>query len=545
VDEPRREALDVEPATRSLDTASPSWLRWWVLIATFAFAGVAWSLATPPMGAPDEPAYAVRATALWTGQVDARPTAVGSKPYKLGWGDFGWFRLPAVWNAGYAAPCFAFQPNKSASCQNFTGSTQITDVPNGFPYNIQPAWLILTGWVGRLFPGVVGLYGMRLVSALVGAVLLAAAVRALAETIPPRLAVLGVLAAITPTAWFIIGSANPNGLEITAAVSTWAHALAIGRRRTTPTHLLVGLVLSAGLLAFTRPLSPIWVVIILGVAAVMAGYQKLRALWIDRRSRLAGSIIVAAVLIAAVIAKVTNTTVYVSGGDVNAATLGPEFLGRDLVQTVAEFGWIDTPVPPAALLWLIALVPLVVAAFVFGRNRARAGLALSLAVTMVVLMLNTIPGLSGGGWQGRYGLPLTVGTSLCAVVALGDRWPRPASQMRWVMPVVVAAVGLANLVAFYWALQRFTIGLPLNLNANVFDGAWRPVGGAVLPITLMLVFLVLSTMVVVGAPAALDIIEPADSEPADIEPADSEPVDSEPVDSEPVDTEPDVLADLR
>jgi len=63
-----------------------------------------------------------------------------------------------------------------------------------------------------------GVYAMRLISALIGSVLLAAAVRALAAAISPRLAVVGVLAAVTPTAYFIMASVNPNGIEIAAGV---------------------------------------------------------------------------------------------------------------------------------------------------------------------------------------------------------------------------------------------------------------------------------------------------------------------------------------
>jgi hypothetical protein len=487
---------------------SPVWLRWWVLVLTFSLAGLAWSLMTPAMGAPDEPTYAANAVAFWSGQFRSQEEhAPDAKT--LPFGNGRWFRIPEVWNVGYDVPtCFAFQPSRPAVCSNFSGSNQITDVPDSLFYTVQPAWLALTGWFGRLFPGLVGVYGMRIVSALAGAVLLAAAVRALAELISARLAVIGVLAAATPMTFFILGAVNPNGLEIAAAICLWAHALALGRQRRAPTHLLVGFAVSAVVLTFTRPLSPVFAGYILLAAAIVAGWERVRALWEERRARITGIVVVAAIAVSA--ASVFTFSRNAHGSDPHASTFAPRTAWFHTIDLFASFGWNDTPVRPVAILWLVVLGVLGVLALMWGTNRTRVALVLTALVTGLMLLINTLP--ASNGWQGRYELPVTVGVALISVVAIGERAGSRPPLPRWFLPGLAVVIAIGQVGAFYRALQRYTVGIPTSLRTNVFNAPWEPVGGAALPLALILAYAVLST-VLVFATSDEEVPAAADREP--------------------------------
>jgi hypothetical protein len=482
---------------------SPSpgrWTSWPVLIALFAVAGLAWTLMTPPMGVPDEPAYAVHAVALWSGQVESSPTPTDATARAVPGGNNRWYRLPEVWYEGYLAPCFAFKAAQAASCSTFSsssGSTDIVDVPDTLSYRVQPLWPALVGWAGRLAPGATGVYAMRLISALIGSVLLAAAVRALAAAISPRLAVVGVLAAVTPTAYFIMASVNPNGIEIAAGVSTWAHALALGRRparsSAPPTSFLVGLAVSAGVLAFSRPLSPAFLAFILVVAGIVAVPGRLGDLWADRRARITGAIVGVELGLASAIIGVSERSA--GGGDPNQPLISVSRALRHLTEAIATFGWLDTPMRILDLPWLIGLATLGIIALVCGRGRTRAGLLLVAGASASTMTLNSIPG--AGGWQGRYALPLFVGVALVAIVGVSERQPGQLESSRWLVPTAGVLFVLADVVGFYRALQRFALGLPASVKANLFAATWQPPGGVIVPLVLMAGFAVAAVVLIV------------------------------------------------
>jgi hypothetical protein len=471
-------------------------LRWRVLVPLFFLGGVAWGLMTAPMGVPDEPAYAVHAVAFWSGQWSSDPSPHVDRPRALPFGNGRWYQIPDVWTDGYDVPvCFAYHPERPALCANFSGSSDPTAVADTLSYTVQPAWLVMAGLPGRLFPGLVGMYGMRLVSALVGAVLLAAAVRALADVVAARLALVGVLAATTPMAFTMIGSVNPNGLEIASAICLWGHALALGRRPAPPPRrLLVGLVVSATVLAFTRPLSPIFVAVILAVAAVAGGGKQLGALWADRRARLAGAVLVAVEVVALVLVYLGSRAT----GSPTASLLRPSVLRTRIVEAIATFGWSDTHVWPVVALWALGLGTLVVAGLVLGRNPTRVALLLVVAASAGLLVVRAVPG--AGSWQGRYGLPITVGVALTSVVAIGDGWSRVRPTLRWLLPALTGLFGVAMVIAFVRALQRFTVGIsPRTSVLDVFHGGWEPPGGAAFVLALIVAFVGLAFVAVLCA----------------------------------------------
>ena len=109
-----------------------------------------------------------------------------------------------------------------------------------------PLFDVVVGWTSRLFSPYRALYGMRLCSVLMCAALLASALASARSLGRTRVAVGGVVLAVTPMTLFLAGSINPNGLDIAAAIATFAVLLDLLTRRGAPaTRLLVRAVVVA------------------------------------------------------------------------------------------------------------------------------------------------------------------------------------------------------------------------------------------------------------------------------------------------------------
>ena len=58
-----------------------AWLGSWpVLVVLFTLPGVAWALASPLFSAPDEPSHAIKAVALWSGQLTGEDLRLLNQP---------------------------------------------------------------------------------------------------------------------------------------------------------------------------------------------------------------------------------------------------------------------------------------------------------------------------------------------------------------------------------------------------------------------------------------------------------------------------------
>jgi Predicted membrane protein (DUF2142) len=312
--------------------------------------------------------------------------------------------------------------------------------------------------------------------------------------------------------FFLAGSVNPNGLEITAAIALWAHVLAIGHwperhaGRRLPTTLLVGLGISGGLLVLSRFLSPGFAVMILVVASATASRTALASVLRDRRLR--------ASLVAVGICAAIGVTFTVATGSLQGlgggkptrvdnawwATLGltPDFIR----QTLGWFGWLDTP--PSAMTefgWLLVIGTLLGAALLGGKGRTLLALAATIALTVAVPVIVQAPRLLEFGltWQGRHELPLAVGIPLLAVVAAAQRPTGSETGLRRLAIVCTCVIGLVQVHALWWALHRYTVGLDSE-QFGLWGGPWQPPGGSVLWLGLVGAFAVALVVMTVRRP---------------------------------------------
>jgi len=233
-----------------LDLASWGRTRVWVAgFLVFFGLSVAWALATPLTAVPDEPAHIVKAAATVRGELDGPPLTVtsttgGVTTQQILTG----YRVPA----GYAElpdmfRCYAFHTNQPASCATPMPDAKGEVLVGTSAGGNNPAYYLAVGWTSLLGHGEGGIYAMRIVSAALCSAFLASAVVTIVEARRRRgILLLGLVATATPTALFLNGSVNPNGIEVCSAILVWCALLGL---LTEPRPELVGRRLTRAALA--------------------------------------------------------------------------------------------------------------------------------------------------------------------------------------------------------------------------------------------------------------------------------------------------------
>src|SRR4051794_28043872 len=373
---------------------------------------LAWAIASPVFAYPDEGAHVTRAAAVVDGQV-----VVPDKPVsKEGWPIIrapnslaqSIYRARCLWS-GYG------HPNVPASCAKpLPPYRRMTEVKNAAG-RYEPAYYGVVGWPLRWAPTSNGVYAARVVNAVVYVLLLAVALFAagLGTRRRPWWR-LGLLTALTPYVLYMGGGINPSAWEICAAVAAWAGVLRLCADGVARKGLVAATTLAAAVLAVSRPLGPLWLVLIAGVAVAATPWAKLRALVHARVIQVAIAV-AGASCVASVMWTVTQTNASFDSSPLRhplpfGDAFGQSFdrLPRRLEEMVAVFGWLDVPVPWITVAIWIALTALLVGAALWrGAGRARwalIGLALVtvLAPALVEAHMATRIGMV---WQGGYTPP--------------------------------------------------------------------------------------------------------------------------------------------
>jgi hypothetical protein len=349
-------------------------------------------------------------------------------------------------------------------------------------------------------------YLMRIVSALLDALLLSLALTIAALWCRATMLFEAIAIAITPMVIFLAGVVNPSGFEIAAAICAWTSGLALVRNGSLqPSRaVLISFVTSGCLLELTRGLSVLWMALILVTLVCFEPRSCARLLRLG--SVRAGIAILGVVGAVAVIFVLSVQTLKVL-----PSTAYPPFHGSFVVltehvlslfagygkQIIGVFGWLDTPSPLVTnLVWTSLIGFLLILGLSLSRRRDAwvliGVIAGAVIVTLAVIERNA--GTAGITWQARDGLPLYVGIPLVAGVAI----PKQAllglgDSVRWrVAAVIAVAVGVCQLADFVWTLRRYTVGLgkTVNLFQPVAHG-WSPPPGTPLMVDIGAIAIVL------------------------------------------------------
>jgi hypothetical protein len=419
----------------------------------FVLLGTAWALALPVNGTYDESRHIIRGYAVVDGQW------LPGGPQRLSF-DVPGSLLPAdpdcTWDP---------KPPKPASCQGAPGDPAKRSTET-YTARYSPVYYLVVGIPLKLWPTSGGVLTARLVSVLLNALLLAAAV-AFALRIS-TLTAAAVMLVATPTVMNLAGSINPNGLEISAGVLLFAAGLAYLREKT-------GL-LAAGVAAFLlitlRHLGPLLFAIDLLALAVLAGRTRVAAeagrrnVWV----RFGVPVGVGAAVAGAWALAARSPVGAGPGAPSDESVLAGLFehrLAFYVNQIVGQFGYGETTISPAAiLLWYLLIAVVLYRVLWRGPGPERlvtVGLVLAGFGLLVALEFVFVP---GHGWfsHGRYALPVLVGAVLVGATA-GPRIP-------WLPTVLVAATLPVHLYALARVMTRYQVGIAESFAP--FGGSWLP-----------------------------------------------------------------------
>lgn len=443
---------------------------WWTSFLLVTLLSAMWGLANAPFAGPDEYVHVIRAHALDHGQItgdtpSARATdALRQRGERT---DVLTVRAPEIYPRSV---CFAFRPDVSAACLEFTGSRDDADAEI-YTARHPPAYYALVGvvsWLERPGPGAV--YLMRLIGAFITGAFAATAITAMRRFKEPRLVAVGFLFAFTPMVLFVSGVVNPSVPEIAASLALWVCGLALvaGSREQVDNRLVTAVGIAACTLALSRQLGPLWIGLI---ALTMLGMTNRRLLTNLIRSNWArlwgGLIVVSSVAQLAWDALVKPLDVASPGGrrqfdtsEVLRNAFGASF--HRAREMIGIFGWIDTPSPTLTWLPWIAMVGFLFFLAVMWARRRDVRILIGLVVATIVLpalIESTQYGTAGGAiWQGRYTLPLAIGIPIVATTALASiERGRQIVTKRFVLTAGIV-VCVAQILAFAQNLRRYTVG---------------------------------------------------------------------------------------
>jgi hypothetical protein len=442
-----------------------------------------WSLATPLMGVPDEPAHAVRAAAAAHGQL----VGVDSQEHR---GAVEFDVPPGIAESG-ALACMAFDPTVTADCQADVANEAAPLAVGSSTAELNlPTYYLLVGWPTLVLGGEAGMWAMRIVSALLCSLAVGVAVMELRTLTRSRWAITALAVSATPMVTWLAGSLNPNGLEWAAGLGLLATLLALGRTdggRAVLLTRLATIVAMGVLLVSGRPVTLAWLLVAVVAGLVLADPSRLAAL--VRRPAVWVAVGIAGIYAAACALWAVRPPAY-DPYVVPVPGMGESFgqgfrtiwadTGFYLRELVGIFGWKDTELPDVvAIGYAVVLGGIAIAAIALARGRM-----LAVLLALVAVLLLTPPIIQGVlvedvgyMWQGRYMAAILGMLLLVAGVAL-DAAP-PARELARIQVVVVLVTAAASAYTLLVVAQRFAAGTDRGWVAFLASPDWQPPLGTV------------------------------------------------------------------
>ncbi|WP_326560830.1 DUF2142 domain-containing protein [Micromonospora sp. NBC_01796] len=462
---------------------------WSLAFAGFFLVITGWSLASPYNGNADEIAHIYRAYGVVSGDVFLKPEAAS-----LGTGAF--HKVPASLVKA-ADICWQMRPEVSAACAKAPDGRDLTPVEVGNPagrYN--PVYYAAVGLPLKIWPDMRGVMGVRLLTGLVAAALLAFAVVCIVRSRRPLL--LGaLLLGTSPIAINMAGAVNPNGVEIAAGILLFAAGLSVlagPRDDRPPTWMLTLVVISAAILVSVRSGGPAWLALALGALLLPLRWANLRRLVVDRSLRIA-TLVVTVVSVLSVLWIVVMKASKLAGG--TPAGFGPGQIMVHVVgrwpqlmdQMVGELGWLDVHLSGSAyVLWQLPAGALLLLAALVGSGVDRWRLLIVVGGAVgVASVLDAVNADATGGFvgQGRYLLPVLSGALLLAAWIITRGGTLTTGQTALAVRAIIVITVPIQLYALLVAEARYTRGIPPMASPasyNPLGGDWQPATGPIVPL---------------------------------------------------------------
>jgi len=466
-----------------------SWIVTWLL-------AVLWSIATPISASPDEPAHIIRAASVVRGEFIGPSSAHGNivtVPKYIAWTNI---ETCYAFKAATTASCAKPVPGDSAKLVETTTSAGL--------YN--PVYYLTVGWPSLIFPSDVGIYAMRIMSALVTTLFLALSFMMVSRWRRPGLPILSLAVVATPMLLFLAGAVNPNAVEATATLCVFIAMLSLTTQSDTRALGQRAAILAASAMfaVNARGLSLLWVAVALALPLFLTSWKEVWGLLRNRHIIFATLGIGIASAFAAVWLLLTNllTTAVTTSTALNdypgiGDSFGKGFLSMVnqtfafAAQMIGLFGWMDTPAPSGVVvIWTVLIGGLLLATMTFVRGRRLRVFVALLALSILLPSVVQAEYITAGGfiWQGRYDLPLFACLLMAAAAflsALVDRVPRYVVQRTIWIILILTGVGQAYSYAF--VLKRYATGIQSSWPQFIAHAKWQAPGANLVLLALFCV----------------------------------------------------------
>jgi hypothetical protein len=380
----------------------------------------AWILAVPPFRGSDEFDHAFRAAGVATGQWHLSEQASNGRGQLV--------RVPEDLAHAASAQCSSLPytgPDNCTPVEVRNGRALIATAAG--PYD--PVFYAVIGKVAQPFHGSSALYVMRIITALLCALLLALGAGLMTRAGSGPWTTLGLVAALMPEVIYSSVIAAPDGPEMALGLVMWGGLLAAngpnGPARSSWPLALAGV--AATLLTFTRQLGPLWIAVIVCSAVAFHGVTASRRVIKERRGPIVISVLSVFLggcwwaLWQVIASQVHQPAHLVQQSEETHRWILAFNLPAWILQMIGAFPYRDQPAP----LWIYPLALLVIGLFCVGAYRVSKDTRERRVVSGVVLASLLIPvGASlvlmpsyGAIWQGRYELPFVIGIlPLCGLL---------------------------------------------------------------------------------------------------------------------------------
>ena len=425
------------------------------MVAGFALLQLAWALCIPPFAGIDEFDHSYRAAAVARGQWIAEPSNATR-------GTGAVMNVPPGLVDAAAAECWQLPYTGPEDCSpRGTAPDGLVQVSSGAG-RYHPLFYATIGTPAIPFDGAAQLYAMRLMTASICTGLFLLALVSTRKWARGRWPFVAILLSATPVAVYSSTVAAPNGVEILAGIALWCSLLGLvdrshasGSRR----FLIWASVASAVPLVTVRSLGPVWcALIVLSVLmtaenrpALLRSLARMRSVWLA-----AGAVLATTLASTAWILGMRSFVVgRESVEDVSMLAVAADKLWQLplwVFQSVAAFPLRNQAAPTIVYAgWLILGGCLVALGVRNGTSRGRCALAFVAGAALLLPYAVTVATFSeyGTAWQGRYGLPFSVGIVLLGGYFVDHRFGDRRIHARVSVPagvlfVLSHVVGIVN-----------------------------------------------------------------------------------------------------
>lgn len=486
------ERLDMERAT----VARHRWpVALLVLFGTFLMSA-GWALSMPLAAGTDEPQHIVKAASVVRGQLLGEPTAEPAVTL---------VEVPAALSVAGLWGCFAGHPKVGGDCvaevTQAEGLGQAT-TSAGMYY---PGYYIMVGWPSLLTNDpTLAVWGMRLLTGLVSALLLTGVFVVLSSFMSRSIALAIVGLVAVPQAFFLSAIVNPNAWEIFGALGFMAglfwFGLSADPRERGSTLAAVLLAVGGLLAANARGVSPFWL-FLLGLVFLTAT-RKARIVELLRVPKFLVALGVAVIGAAVSSAWTLYTGTLSRMGDFAGSEMSPfAAFAKTVMANLSDpgligfFGWLDTPAPyPVYFIYGGAIIGVILLATVTAARRWRLVFGAAAGVYLVGPALLQALAIKNSGyiWQGRYTLVVLATLLLVggfSVVFSGRSWKFAegvsSRGVRGYIGGMLVLFGLAQVMSFMADLARYAVPNTRAIEATLLSPRWAPLGFGTIGVTVV------------------------------------------------------------